>query len=116
MLAGLTGWHVAARRRPMGTLVVWWGSLSCLLDPADLNGVVRLEDLFHEAGEPTGWSVSWTRRAPVALGPEGSAIRMAPYETRTMPTVPPATLTWFPDGTDDCLTDEPPGRPVSAWP
>ncbi len=115
-LAGLAGWRVAARRRPRGTLVVWWGSLSCLLDPADLNGLVRLEDLFHEGGEPTGWSVSWTRRVPVAFGPEGSAIRLAPDETRTVPTVPPATLTWFPDGTDSSLSDEPPGRPVSAWP
>ncbi len=115
-LAGLAGWRVAAKRRPKGTLVVWRGSLACLLDPADLNGLVRLEDLFHEGGEPTGWSVSWTRRAPVAFGPEGSAIRLAPGETRTVPTVPPATLTWFPDGTDSSLSDEPPGRPASAWP
>jgi hypothetical protein len=115
-LAGLASWRVAARRRPRGILVVWWGSLSCLLDPADLNGMVRLEDLFHKGGEPTGWSVSWTRRAPVAFGPEGSAIRLAPGETRTVPTVPSATLTWFPEGTDSSLSDEPPGRPVSAWP
>jgi len=115
-LVGLVGWRVAARRRPRGTLVVWWGSLSCLLDPADLNGLVRLEDLFHESGEPSGWSVSWTRRAPVAFGPEGSAIRLAPGETRTVPTVPPATLTWFPDGTDSSLSGEPPGRPANAWP
>ena len=103
-LAGLVGWRVTARRRPRGTLVVWWGSLSYLLDPADLNGLVRLEDLFHEGGEPTGWSVSWTRRAPVAFGPEGPAIRLAPGETRTVPTVPPATLTWFPEGTDSSLS------------
>ena len=115
-LVGLVGWRVAARRRPRGTLVVWWGSLSCLLDPADLNGLVRLEDLFHESGEPAGWSVSWTRRAPVVFGPEGSAIHLAPGETRTVPTVPPATLTWFPDGTDSSLSGEPPGRPANAWP
>ena len=115
-LAGLAGWRVAGRRRPRGTLVVWWGSLSSLLDPADLNGLVRLEDLFQKGGEPTGWSVSWTRRAPVAFGPEGSAIRLAPGETRTVPTVPPATLTWFPEGTDSSLSDEPPGRPVRVWP
>lgn len=115
-LLGLTGWRVTARRRPRGILVVWWGSLSCLLDPADLNGLVRLEDLFHEGGEPTGWSVTWTSRAPVAFGPDGSAVRLAPDETRTVPTVPLATLTWFPDGTDSSLSDEPPGRPASALP
>ena len=115
-LAGLASWRVTARRRPRGTLVAWWGSRCCLLDPADLNVLVPLEDLFHEAGEPTGWSVSWTRRAPVVLGPEGSAIRLVPDETRTVPTVPSATLTWFPDGTDSFLSDEPPGRPASAWP
>jgi hypothetical protein len=95
---------------------VWWGSLFCLLDPADLNGPARLEDLFHESGEPTGWSVSWTSRAPVAFGPDDSAVRLAPNETRTVPTVPLATLTWFPDGTDSSLSDEPPGRPASALP
>ena len=114
VLTGLVGLCVAARRRPRGTLVVWCGSLSCLLDPADLNGLVRLEDLFHEGGEPTGWSVSWTRRAPIAFGPEGSVMRLAPGETRTVATVPPATLTWFPEGTDSSLSDEPPGRPVNV--
>jgi len=115
-LAGLIGWRVTARRRPAGALVAWRGSLSCLLDPADLTGLVPLEDLFHEGGEPAGWSVSWTRRAPVALGPEGLVIQLAPGETRILPTVPPATLTWFPDGTDTSLSDELPGRPATVRP
>jgi hypothetical protein len=115
-LAGLIGWRATARRRAAGSLVAWRGSLSCLLDPADLNGLVPLEDLFHEGGEPVGWSVSWTRRAPVAFGPEGLVIQLAPRETRILPTVPPATLTWFPDGTDTSLSDELPGRPVTVRP
>jgi hypothetical protein len=115
-LAGLIGWRATARRRPAGSLVAWRGSLSCLLDPADVNGLVPLEDLFHEGGEPAGWSVSWTRRAPVTFGPGGLVIQLAPGETRTLPTVPPATLTWFPDGTDTSLSDELPGRPVTVRP
>lgn len=119
-IVGLLAWIIAKRRRPRGTLVVWWGTLSCLLDPADFNvanyrGSVRLEDLFHY-GEPTGWSVSWTRHAPMAFGPDGSVLRLTPGDTRTMPTVPPATLTWFPGGTDTSLSNEPPGRPASAMP
>jgi hypothetical protein len=115
-LAGLIGWRATARRRPAGSLVAWRGSLSCLLDPADVNGLVPLEDLFREGGEPAGWSVSWTRRAPVTFGPGGLVIQLAPGETRILPTVPPATLTWFPDGTDTSLSDELPGRPVTVRP
>ena len=73
-----------------------------------------LEDLFHEGSEPAGWSVSWTRRAPLAFGPEGLVIQLAPGETRILPTVPSATLTWFPDGTDTSLFDELPGRPATV--
>ena len=91
-LACLAGWFVAGRRRPRGTLVVWWGSRSCLLDPADVNGLVPLEDLFGADGEPAGWSVSWTRRAPVAFGPGGSAVHLVPGETRTLPVAPLAGL------------------------
>lgn len=115
-LAGLIGWRATARHRPAGSLVAWRGSLSCLLDPADVNGLVPLEDLFHEGGEPAGWSVSWTRRAPVTFGPGGLVIQLAPGETRILPTVPPVTLTWFPDGTDTSLADELPGRPVTVRP
>jgi hypothetical protein len=114
-LAGLSSWLVAARRRrPRGTLVVWWGSRFCLLDPADVVGLARLEDLFHAGGDSTGWSVSWTRRAPVAFRPEGSAVRLMPEQTWTVPTTPPATFTWFPDGLHGSLTEDPPGRPTSA--
>ena len=113
-LAGLSRWVVAARRRPRGTLVVWWGSRFCLLDPADVVGLARLGELFHAGGDSTGWSVSWTRRAPVAFGPEGSAVRLMPEQSWTVPTTPPATFTWFPDGLDGSLAEEPPGRPASA--
>jgi hypothetical protein len=115
VLAGLYTWLVAARRRrPRGTLVVWWGSRFCLLDPADVVGLTRLEELFRTADDSTGWSVSWTRRAPVAFGPEGSALRLMPEQTRTVATTPSATLTWFPEGLDGSLAEEPPGRPASA--
>jgi hypothetical protein len=114
-LAGLASWLVTARRRrPRGTLVVWWGSRFCLLDRADVAGLVRLEELFHVGGDPAGWSVSWTGRAPVAFGPEGSAVRLTPEQTRTLPATPPVTFTWFPDGLDGSLAEEPPGRPVST--
>jgi len=57
-LAGLSSWLVVAQRRPRGTLVVWWGSRFCLLDPADVVGLARLEELFHAGGDSTGWPVS----------------------------------------------------------
>jgi hypothetical protein len=105
---------MATRRRSRGTLVVWWGSRYCLLDPADVVGRTRLEELFHDGGDSTGWSVSWTRRAPVAFRPEGLAVRLMPEQTWTAPATPPATFTWFPDGLDVSLAEEPPGRPASA--
>ena len=109
-LAGLSGGLLAARRRPKGTLVVWWGPRFCLLDPADVIRLARLEELFNGSGDSTGWSVNWTRRAPVVLGPDGSAVLM-PEQIHTVPTTPPTTFTWFPDGLDGSLTEEPPGRP-----
>ena len=93
---------------------MWWGSRFCLLDPADVVGLTRLEELFRTGDDSTGWSVSWTRRAPVAFGPEGSAVRLMPEQTRTVPTTPSATFTWFPEGLDVSLAEEPPGRPASA--
>jgi hypothetical protein len=114
-LAGLASWLMAARRRrPRGTLVVWWGSRFCLLDPADVVGLARLEELFHADGDSTGWSVSWTHRAPVVFDPEGSGVQLMPEQIRTVPTTPPVTFTWFPDGLDGSLAEEPPGRPARA--
>lgn len=112
----LSGWLIASRRRPRGTLVVWWGSLCRTLDPVDLNGLVKLEDLFHAGGAPTGWSVGWTHQSPIVLDPGGAAVRLVAGETKTVHTAPPATFTWFPDGADTSLSGEPPGRPASTVP
>ena len=115
----LSGWLITSRRRPKGTLIVWWGSLRRILDPVDLNalaknGLVKLEDLFQAGGGPTGWSVGWTRPSPTVIGPDGSAVQLVADETKTVDTAPPATFTWFPDGIDTSLTGEPPGRPAST--
>jgi hypothetical protein len=111
-----SGWLIRSRRCPRGTLVVWWGSLCISLAPADLDGLVKLEDLFQAGGARTGWSVGWTHQSPTVFDPDDVAVRLTADETRTVPTTPPATFTWFPDGADTSLSDEPPGRPASTVP
>ena len=110
----LSGWLITSRRRPKGTLVVWWGPLRRILDPVDLNALVKLEDLFQTPAGPTGWSVGWTHQSPTVIGPDGSAVQLVVDETKTVGTAPPATFTWFPDGIDTSLSGEPPGRPAST--
>jgi hypothetical protein len=110
----LSGWLLASRRRPKGTLVVWWGSLYRILDPVELNKVMELEDLFQAGAGPAGWSIGWTRQFPTVIGPDGSAVQLVADETKTVDTAPPATFTWFPDGIDTSLAGEPPGRPAST--
>jgi hypothetical protein len=110
----LSGWLITSKRRSKGTLVVWWGSLCRILDPVDLNGLVRLEDLFQTGAGPTGWSVGWTHQSPTVIGPDGSAVQLVADETKAVDTTPLATFTWFPDGIDTSLSGEPPGRPAST--
>ncbi len=110
----LSGWLITSRRRPKGTLVVWWGSLCRILDPVDLNGRVKLEDLFQTDAGPTGCSVGWIHQAPAVIGPDGSPVQLVADETKTVYTAPLATFTWFPDGVDTSLSGEPPGRPAST--
>ncbi len=110
----LSGWLIASRRRPKGTLVVWWGSLYRILDPVELNTLVKLEDLFQAGEGPAGWSVGWAHQSPTVIGPDGSVVQLVADETKTVHTAPPATFTWFPDGIDTSLTREPPGRPAST--
>ena len=112
-IAAMTAWLMAARRRPMGALVVWRGAHWRTLDPVDLNGQADLAELVAAGQDPSGWSVRWDRPAPVVTSPDGSAVRLSAEETAAVDTTPPATLTWFPDGVPTSLSDEPPGRPSS---
>ena len=113
-IAVLSGWLITSRRRPKGTLVVWWGSLCRILDPVDLNGLVKLEDLFQTGAGPTGWCLGWTYQFPTVIGPDGSVVQLVADETKTVGTAPLATFTWFPDGIDTSLSGEQPGRPAST--
>jgi hypothetical protein len=112
----LSGWFIASRRRPKGTLVVWCGPLYRVLAPVDVSGLVKLEDLCPLAAGPAGWYVGWTRPSPTVLDPDGETVQLAAGETKTVHTTPPITFTWFPGGTDTSLSAEPPGRPASTVP
>ena len=114
VIAVLLVWRSTSRRRPKGTLVAWWGSQYRTLDPVDLNGPADLAELVPTGAGPTGWSVEWTRQSPIVISPDGLAVHLQADDTKTVDTAPAATFTWFPDGVDTSLSDDPPGRPAST--
>jgi hypothetical protein len=114
-VAWLSWLIVSRRRRPKGTLVVWWGSDRRALDAADLDGRTDIARLLSTGTGPAGWSVEWRRRSPTVTGPDGTTIQLLPDETSTVDADPPATFTWLPHGIDT-LFEEPPGRPASTVP
>jgi hypothetical protein len=116
LIAGLLAWRSTARRRPKGTLVAWWGSRYRTIDPVDLNGRADLAELVPTGAGPTGWSIEWTRQSPTVISPDGLAVHLRADDTKTVDTAPPGTFTWFPDGIDTSLSDDPPGRPASTVP
>ena len=96
--------------------MAWWGSQYRTLDPVDLNGRADLAELLPTGAGPTGWSVEWTRQFPVVISPDGLAVHLRADDTKTVDTEPAVTFTWFPDGVDTSLSDDPPGRPASTVP
>jgi hypothetical protein len=115
-VAAVVSWRITARRRrPKGTLVLWWGPDQRILDPAEVDGRVDIAELLRTGADPAGWSVEWTRRSPIVTGPDGTTVHLLADETKTVETDPPATFTWLPDGIDT-VYDEPPGRPASTVP
>jgi hypothetical protein len=114
--AVLSWWIIARRRRPKGTLVVWRGPDQRTLDPLELRGRGRVDlaELVGTDPDPTGWSVEWTRQAPIVTDSDRVVTRLLARETKIADITPPATFTWLPDGSD--VFDEPPGRPASTVP
>jgi hypothetical protein len=109
-------WWARSRRHPKGTLVVWVGDQHRLVDSVEVDGLMEVADLFHTSAPTTGWAVRWVHRAPDLINSDGLVEPLTSGQTRTAPTIPPSTFTWFPDGIDTSLSGEPPGRPAEAGP
>ena len=84
--------------------------------PGSGGGEISPRNSSATGAGPTGWSVEWTRQSPIVISPDGLAVHLQADDTKTVDTAPAATFTWFPDGVDTSLSDDPPGRPASTVP